>query len=53
MSLVVATLELDTALQPIAHLNTESKCTWFHIHDDLPQLATMPPPEEFRQLLPR
>jgi hypothetical protein len=51
VSLVVATLEVDAVLRPVAHINTESKSAGFHIADDLPQFATMPSPADFRQLL--
>lgn len=50
-SSIVATLDLDEVLRPVAHVNTESKCNWFAINDDLPQFLGVPPPEEFRQLL--
>ena len=51
MSLIVATLDVDEVLRPVAHINTEAKCAWFHINDDLPQFASMPGPAEFVQLL--
>ena len=51
ISLVVATLKDGAALKPVAHINTESKCSWFQIADALPQFATMPPPAQFRQML--
>jgi len=51
MSLVVATLEVDVVLRPVAHINTESKCAEFHINDDLPQFTSMPPPAELGRLL--
>jgi hypothetical protein len=51
MSLVVASLEGDLPLRPVAHINVESKCSWFHINDDLPQFASVPPPPELGQLL--
>ena len=51
ISLVVATLKDGPALRPVAHFNTESKCGWFKINDDLPQFASMPGPAEFRQLM--
>lgn len=53
MSLIVATLDVDAPLQPLAHFNTESKCAWFEINDDLPQFATTPAPAEFARLLGR
>ena len=51
ISLVVATLQDGCTLQPVAHINTESKPTWFRINDGLPQFASTPPPAQFRQLL--
>jgi hypothetical protein len=51
VSVVVATLKLDQPLRPLAHFNTESKCTWFEILDDLPQFAAAATPEEFKRLL--
>ncbi len=51
ISLVVATLRVDGPLRAVAHINTESKCSWHQIADGLPQFASMPAPAEFRQLL--
>jgi hypothetical protein len=51
ISLVVATLQDGGTLQPVAHINTESKRSWFRISDGLPQFASTPAPAEFRQLL--
>jgi hypothetical protein len=51
ISLVVATLDVDDVLRPIAHFNIESKCSWFHIADDLPRFSSMPTPAEFARLL--
>ena len=51
VSLVVATLDVDEALRPVAHVNTESKCSWFEINDELPQFSSTPDPAGFRQLL--
>ena len=51
LSIVVATLTDAAAVRPCAHINTESKCGWYQINDDLPQFASVPPPAEFRQLL--
>jgi hypothetical protein len=51
VSLVVATLDVDEVLRPVAHINTVSKCSWFEINDDLPQFQAMPAPAEFRQLV--
>lgn len=51
ISLVVATLKVDGPLRAVAHINTESKCSWYQITDDLPQFASTPPTAEFRRLL--
>ncbi len=51
ISLVVATLDTDQMLRPIAHVNTESKCPWLDINDGLPQFAAAPSRKEFVQLL--
>jgi hypothetical protein len=51
VSLVVATLNVDQPLRPLAHINTESKCSWFQITDGLPQFSSTPSPAEFKQLL--
>ena len=50
-SIVVATLTTDEVLRPLAHVNTESKCTWFQINDELPQFLSSPSPDEFKELL--
>ena len=50
-SIVVATLNDVEEIRPIAHLNTESKFSWFQISDGLPQFISAPSPTEFRQLL--
>ena len=50
VSIVVATLKVDEVLQPLAHFNTESKCSWFEIEDELPQFLSTPGPAEFKQL---
>jgi hypothetical protein len=51
ISLVVATLKVDSLLRAVAHINIESKCSWYRITDDLPQFASTPPTAEFRRLL--
>jgi hypothetical protein len=51
ISLVVATLKVGGPLRAVAHINTESKCSWHRITDDLPQFAATPPTAEFRRLL--
>jgi hypothetical protein len=50
ISLVVASLDIDVALRPIAHFNVESKCSWYPIADGLPQFSSTPGPAEFAQL---
>ena len=50
-SIVAATLTVAEELRPLAHLNTESKCTWFQINDELPQFLSGPSPVEFSELL--
>jgi hypothetical protein len=51
VSIVVATLNTTDNMNPVAHVNTESKCAWFKINDGLPQFLTVPSPSEFRELL--
>lgn len=52
ISLIVGTLDLSNIqLRPLAHVNTESKCSWFQINDDLPQFLATPSPAEFGKLL--
>jgi hypothetical protein len=51
ISLVVATLETDEILRPIAHINTESKYVGLEINDGLPQFSGVPGPAEFKDLL--
>ena len=53
ISLVVATLETDRVWRSIAHINTESKCSWLDISDGLPQFPAMPGAAEFKALLSR
>lgn len=50
-NVVVATLTTDETVRPLAHVNTESKCSWFEINDDLPQFSSSPGPDEFKELL--
>jgi hypothetical protein len=50
ISLVVASLDTDVALRPIAHFNVESKSSWYSIADGLPQFSSVPGPAEFAQL---
>jgi hypothetical protein len=51
VSIVVATLDTDEILRPIAHINTESRCSWLNIEDGLPQFLAVPSAAEFKQLL--
>jgi hypothetical protein len=51
ISLIVATLETDTQLRPLANINVGSKCSWYSIADELPQFSSTPSPSEFAQLL--
>lgn len=51
LALVVATLQTDATLRPVAHCNTESKCPWYEINDGLPQFLKAPGPAELRELL--
>lgn len=51
LALVVATLESDEVLHPIAHCNTESKCSWYKITDNLPQFLQAPSSAELNELL--
>lgn len=51
ISLIVATLETDAELRPLAHINVRSKCSWYQIADALPQFSSTPSPSEFGQLL--
>jgi hypothetical protein len=51
ISLIVATLDTDAELHPIANINTESKCSWYRIDDKLPQFTSVPSPAEFGKLL--
>jgi hypothetical protein len=51
ISLIVATLDTDAELHPIANINTESKCSWYRMDDKLPQFASVPSPAEFGKLL--
>jgi hypothetical protein len=51
ISLVVATLDTDAKLRPIANINVASKCSWHQITDELPQYNSSPSAAEFGQLL--
>jgi hypothetical protein len=51
ISLVVATLDIDAELHPIANINIASKCSWHQIDDELPQYSSVPSSSEFGQLL--
>jgi hypothetical protein len=51
ISLVVATLETDAQIRPIANINTASKCAWYEMLDALPRFSSVPSQSEFGQLL--
>lgn len=51
ISLIVATLETDAKLRPIANINVGSKCSWHEINDELPTFSSTPSAAEFQQLL--
>jgi hypothetical protein len=51
ISLVVATLDTDAKLSPIANINIGSKCSWYPINDDLPKFGSTPSAVEFGRLL--
>jgi hypothetical protein len=50
ISLIVATLETDAELRPLAHINVASKCSWYRIADALPQFSSTPSPSDFGEL---
>jgi hypothetical protein len=51
ISLIVATLDADDDLRPVAHVNIESKSASLRISDELPQFPAMPGQAEFVKLL--
>jgi hypothetical protein len=51
ISLIVATLDTDAELHPLANINVESKRPWYPINDGLPQFHSVPSQQEFGQLL--
>jgi hypothetical protein len=51
ISLVVASLDTDEKLRPLANINVGSKCSWYSIADKLPQFSSTPSQNEFGQLL--
>ena len=51
ISLIVATLDTNEVLRPLAHINVGSKCSWHAIGDGLPQFHATPTQQEFGQLL--
>jgi hypothetical protein len=53
ISLIVATLDTDAKLRPIANINIGSKCSWYQIEDKLPQFGSVPTKSDFAQLLSR
>jgi hypothetical protein len=50
ISLIVATLDTDAKLRPIANINVGSKCPWYPINDELPKFSSTPSAIEFGQL---
>ncbi|MEX2206153.1 MAG: GFA family protein [Myxococcota bacterium] len=53
LCLVVASLDDQRDAAPWAHLNTESKASWFEIADALPQFTSFPSPDEIAELMRR
>jgi hypothetical protein len=51
ISLMVATLDANPEIHPLANINTGSKCSWFEIEDDLPRFSAVPTQDEFARLL--
>jgi hypothetical protein len=51
ISLIVATLDTDAEIHPIANINIESKCSWYRIEDKLPEYSSVPTANEFGKLL--
>ncbi len=41
--LVVGSLDDDRGVQPLMHINLESKSAWYEIRDDLPRYQGFPP----------
>jgi len=50
LGVLVATLDTDAQLRPLAHINVGSKCSWHRIGDALPQFGSTPTSSEFGQL---
>jgi len=50
ISLIVATLDTDAKLRPLANINIGSKCSWYSIADELPQYSATPSAAEFGRL---
>ncbi len=51
ISLMVATLDTDAQLRPLANINVGSRCPWHELADSLPQFHSVPSQEEFGELL--
>jgi hypothetical protein len=51
ISLIVATLDANPEIRPVANINTGSKCSWHQIVDALPEFSATPSQSEFAQLL--
>lgn len=41
--LVIGSLDDDRGVEPIMHVNVESKSAWYEIRDELPQYPALPP----------
>ena len=41
--LVVESLDDDSGVKPLMHINLESKSAWYEIRDDLPRYPALPP----------
>jgi hypothetical protein len=50
---VAASLDVELARPPWAHVNTESKAPWLEIGDTIPQFATFPSAAELEVLVRR
>ncbi len=50
LSLMVATLDCNDALVPLAHVNVERRATWYAGRDELPEYSGVPSLGELRRL---
>jgi hypothetical protein len=53
ISLMVATLDSDAEVRPIANANVGSKRSWDRVDDELPRFSAWPSPAELQKLLAR